>query len=84
MRKRLKNLLHTVLTSANNSTWYCYSKITRKLGNIQGQIPGQIGGKYPPGVIFEYVLQKSAFKFVGRPLNSEAVQKCYFKSVQRG
>ena len=51
-------------TLANNSTWYRYSKITRKLGNIRGQIPGHIGGKYPPRVIFEYVIQKLVLQFV--------------------
>ena len=30
--------------SANNSTRYPYSKITQKLGNIRGQMPGRIRG----------------------------------------
>ena len=50
-----------IQTSANYSTWYRYSKITWKSGNIQGRIPGQIGGKYPHNIIFEYVFQKLAF-----------------------
>ena len=48
-------------TSANNSTWYCYLKITLKSGNIQSWIPGQIGGNYSPWVIFEFQLLKLAF-----------------------
>ena len=32
------NNFHWQQTWANNSTWYCYSEITRKSGNILGQI----------------------------------------------
>ena len=37
-------------TWANNSTWYCYSEITQKLGKIWGQIPGRIRGNNLPQV----------------------------------
>ena len=56
-------LLCECQTLANNSTWYCYSKITQKSGNIWGQIPGQIRDTDLTRVILESVLKNLAFVF---------------------
>ena len=47
----------TVQTSANNSTEFRYSKITRKLAFIRGRILGQIWVSDSTRVIFELLLQ---------------------------
>ena len=48
-------------TRANNSTLYCYSKITQKSAIIWGQILGRIRVNDSTQVIFESLLGKSAF-----------------------
>ena len=51
-------------TSANNSTWYCYLKITQNSGNIRGRILGRFRVYDSTRVIFESLLKNHLLQFV--------------------
>ena len=61
-KKKNKESFNTGLqTSANTSTWYCYSEKIQNLPVIQGQKPRWSGGNSSLQIKFELVLQNLAF-----------------------